>query len=468
MKKFKKAVALSLALAMGLSLVACGDKKEETTETTTEATTTQAAATDDATADDASASNAEVALPMPAEDSDPIYVYSWNAELGQRLEHVKKKYPQYADLIKYENLGLGGGSDEYKTAIENALAAGGEKVPSIIACDDALAKYFLSSDYIVPVSDLGITADMYADAYQYTIDYATIDGELKGMCWQATPGCFIYRTDIAEEVFGTSDPADIQEKVKDWDTCLATAEELKTAGYKFLSGPGDAKTPIIDNKKTPWVENDTVNFDPVYTEYLEFAKKLYDGEYTNNNSAWTDGWFADVNGDVFGWFGCPWFLQWTLGDQVRKAGTEGTFNICQGPISYHWGGTYLGVSTDCPNKELAALVMYTLCADEEVLYNIATDPEALDYVNNKKVIDKVEADGKGSNEVLGGVDPIPVFMEMVEKIDVSNVTEYDSTFNGYLDNASASYNSGDLATVDDAINEIKTSISGAYQNLTVE
>ena len=31
MKKFKKAMALSLALAMGLSLVACGDKKEETT-----------------------------------------------------------------------------------------------------------------------------------------------------------------------------------------------------------------------------------------------------------------------------------------------------------------------------------------------------------------------------------------------------------------------------------------------------
>ena len=54
-------MALSLALAMGLSLVACGDKEKETTTeaTTTEATTTEAAATDDATADDASASNAE-------------------------------------------------------------------------------------------------------------------------------------------------------------------------------------------------------------------------------------------------------------------------------------------------------------------------------------------------------------------------------------------------------------------------
>ena len=141
MKKFKKAMALSLALAMGLSLVACGDKEEETT---TEATTTEAAATDDATADDASASNAEVALPMPAEDSDPIYVYSWNTELGDRLQYVKDKYPQYADLIQYENLGLGGTSDEYKSAIENAIANGGDKVPSIVACDDDVALYFLS------------------------------------------------------------------------------------------------------------------------------------------------------------------------------------------------------------------------------------------------------------------------------------------------------------------------------------
>lgn len=65
---------------------------------------------------------------------------------------------------------------------------------------------------------------MYSNAYQYTVDYATIDGKLKGMCWQATPGCFIYRTDIAEEVLGTSDPAKVQEYVKDWDTFLDTAE----------------------------------------------------------------------------------------------------------------------------------------------------------------------------------------------------------------------------------------------------
>ena len=158
------------------------------------------------------------------------------------------------------------------------------------------------------------------------------------MCWQATPGCFIYRTDIAKEVLGTDDPAKVQEYVKDWDTFLDTAETMKQAGYKMLSGPSDAKKPIIDQRTSAWVENDTVNIDPVITEYLEFAKKLYDGEYTNNNAQWSDGWNTDFTADVFGYFGCTWFTYWSINDKEGSE-TYGKRNMCQGPTTYHWGGT---------------------------------------------------------------------------------------------------------------------------------
>ena len=49
MRKIKKALALSLAMAMGLSLVACGGNDDATTEATTEAKTeaTEAASDDD-------------------------------------------------------------------------------------------------------------------------------------------------------------------------------------------------------------------------------------------------------------------------------------------------------------------------------------------------------------------------------------------------------------------------------------
>ena len=42
----------------------------------------------------------------------------------------------------------------------------------------------------------------------------------------------IYRRDIAKEVFGSDDPAEVQKKVADWDTFKATAEELKEKGYQ--------------------------------------------------------------------------------------------------------------------------------------------------------------------------------------------------------------------------------------------
>ena len=54
-RKIKKALALSLALAMGLSLTACGSKEEATTAATTEATTEAASeATTEAASEDTS------------------------------------------------------------------------------------------------------------------------------------------------------------------------------------------------------------------------------------------------------------------------------------------------------------------------------------------------------------------------------------------------------------------------------
>ena len=140
--------------------------------------------------------------------------------------------------------------------------------------------------------------------------------------------------------------------------------------------------------------------------------------------------------------------------------------MCQGPTTYHWGGTYLGVTDQCPNKELAALVLYTLCCDTDTMYKLSD--ETLDFVNNKAAVAKLIADGKGESPVLGGANPLQTWADNAEKINLQYATEYDSTFNGYLDNASEAYNSGELKTVDDAVAKIKELIKDGYQNLTVE
>ena len=51
-RKIKKALALSLALAMGLSLVACGDKTDNsTTESKSSEATSEAASSEDASSE---------------------------------------------------------------------------------------------------------------------------------------------------------------------------------------------------------------------------------------------------------------------------------------------------------------------------------------------------------------------------------------------------------------------------------
>ena len=72
----------------------------------------------------------------------------------------------------------------------------------------------------MPLTDLGIDPDTdLADQYDFTRTTASdSDGVQRGSTWQCCPGTLVYRRDIAKEVFGTDDPAEVGEKVKDWDT----------------------------------------------------------------------------------------------------------------------------------------------------------------------------------------------------------------------------------------------------------
>lgn len=467
MKKFKKGLALSLALAMGLSLCACGDKKDATT---TEApkggddVTTTGEQGGDVSTDEVDAPAEHETMTPPAAEGDKIYIYSWNTELGEIItDEFLAKYPEYKDLIENVNFGVGGGSQDYITKLEAAIQAGGEQYPSIIAMDNDLAKMFMESDYVVPVSEGGITEAMYSETYHYTKAFATYDDGLRGVTWQATPGGFCYRSDIAAEVLdGAKEPDEVQPYVKDWDTFFETADKMKAKGYKMVSGSDDVKFPILDQKTSPWVQNDTLNIDQAVKDYLETAKKLYDGEYTRKSTQWDDSWYAGMEDDVFGYFGCTWFTYWSLKNEKTKA----DYRMCAGPVDYHWGGTYLALTKDCPNKELAGFVMYTLTCDTDFMYEHMAKKS--DYVNNKAAVQKVIDEGKGAADPLGGTNPVPVWAAQCDSIDLSNATQYDATFNGYLDAASQAYNTGEAADIDAAIEVIKNKVRESYSYITVE
>lgn len=464
MRKIKKALALSLAMAMGLSLVACGGNDDATTEATTEAKTeaTEAASDDatEATEADASATGA-IAAPSTDgwDDSKKIYAYSWDEDFSKKMNVVLDKFPEYKDYVEFVTLGVGGTSDEYKTAIDTALTSG-DKYPSLIPADNDVAKYWSEDDTkTANLTDLGFTDDVMANSYDFAKQYGTYNGELKAVTWQATAGSVFYRRDIAKEVLGSDDPETVQAALADWDKFFETADKLKNAGYKIVSGPSDVKYAIWDTQSQPWVTDDgsseKLTLDGAVTEYLETGKKIYDGGYSNNTALWDSSWAADMANDskVFCYFGCPWFI----GSMQGNGAVDGNWGAVTGPTSYHWGGTYVMVGKDTPNPELCAFLLYELTCDPDVGVDITN--KTGDCVNNKaaneRLINGELSSGNAAQKFLGGQNPIEVWAASAEGINLSNVTYQDASIKAFIDEAATAYNSDTYTSVDDAVKYIE-------------
>lgn len=464
MRKIKKALALSLAMAMGLSLVACGGNDDATTEATTEAKTeaTEAASDDatEATEADASATGA-IAAPSTDgwDDSKKIYAYSWDEDFSKKMNVVLDKFPEYKDYVEFVTLGVGGTSDEYKTAIDTALTSG-DKYPSLIPADNDVAKYWSEDDTkTANLTDLGFTDDVMANSYDFAKQYGTYNGELKAVTWQATAGSVFYRRDIAKEVLGSDDPETVQAALADWDKFFETADKLKNAGYKIVSGPSDVKYAIWDTQSQPWVTDDgsseKLTLDGAVTEYLETGKKIYDGGYSNNTALWDSSWAADMANDskVFCYFGCPWFI----GSMQGNGAVDGNWGAVTGPTSYHWGGTYVMVGKDTPNPELCAFLLYELTCDPDVGVDITN--KTGDCVNNKaaneRLINGELSSGNAAQKFLGGQNPIEVWAASAEEINLSNVTYQDASIKAFIDEAATAYNSNTYTSVDDAVKYIE-------------
>ena len=491
----KKLLAITTVCALAMtSVVGCGNTT--TTEETTgssDSTTAVSGDTTDTTADgDSTGSTTTASAKLECPDTsdwteaDKIYCYSWNDEFGSRLAYVigstdaagntladgiDGAYPELAKYVEYVNLGVSGTDGSYQEAIDTLIENNDEKFPSVIAMDNDVAKYYLEDDVTLSMESIGITSEMYANAYDFSTQYATYNGELKGLTWQACPGNLTYRYDIAEEVLGSGEPEDVQEYVKDWDSFFETADKMKEAGYKMTSGADEIKYACFDQQTQPWITvaddgTETLTLDSSVTDFFELSKQLYDGDYTNNEAMWSEGWSASYEGDVFCYFGCTWAVYWCMAFNGEEDSTYGNWRVTEGPVSYHWGGTYVGVVDGCPNTELAAFLIYSLCCDEDIMYTLACD--TLDFVNNKAVIDKEIANGDGASEILGGQNPVATWAEAAPGIDLSNASYLDSELKNYITDAAAAYNEGTLDSVDAALDYVKDQVKANYDYITVE
>ncbi len=467
MKNLKKSLALIAALALSATaLCSCGDKPESSTTSSTASNVDSSASTGDtSTGGDTTSS-----------DEDALTILCWGADDAQPMK----------DLFCEET-----GTDPSKIHLQNFACQGGqaaEKYDAYLAnaANDAdimfveadWALRFLNDDSVTaPLSDIGISEESFSDIYDYVLEIGkATEGSkaLKGVSWQAAAGGYCYREDLAEKYLGVKSPEEMQEKVANWDKFMATAEELKKASgddnTALAATLGGVWQVYSGSRGNAWVdESNKLVADDYCTDYINFAKKLWDNGYVTTAAQWADEWKPlGTTNKVMGYF----VSTWGFGDTILTAAaggeggeTYGKWKCIVGPSEFYWGGTWLAPTTRCNNADLAKQFIEFFTSNKETAKKYALSKG--EYMSNKAVMEEIitnkEYAGAG---VLGGQNQFEVLNKVAQGIDMAGkITPYDATIKDAFSKAVDQYCQGDLADADACLTKFATDVASAIPSL---
>lgn len=462
-----------------------------TTAPAAEPTATTAPAAEEPTAAPAEA---------PAAEKTILNVWSFTNEINTMAIAFEAKHPD-VDVV-YTMIPMTNG--EYQTKLKAAL--GTKDTPDVIALESAFVREYVESDEIL--TDIGaLQADIKkADVYPFVTDVGTApDGTLKALAYQATPGALFYRRSLAKEYFGTDDPAEIQTLLSDMDkyTAAAAIVKEKSKGNTYMvASSGDFMNLFYFNREQPWIVDDKLVVDPMVDKMVETAKLFRDEGYEAQATQWQEGWFAGMNDSlvdaegnakkVFSYFLPTWGLPYVLFPNSTsadgKSTTVGDWGIISGPMSYQWGGTWLGMVKGTPSPDLALEFIRFSTLDEENLTNWATgvytndflkaiDPEVApdqaqapgDFVGSKVVVDKITAsfDDSEMSAFLGGQNSYGGFAEAAPSVSAKLMTGSDDAIQRALNDPLNQYLTGEI-DLDTMWTTWKDAVRNEFPDLIIE
>lgn len=461
----KKIISTLLCAAMTASMLAgCGEKAEngESTQTATEK------GKEDATVNDSASGG---------EEGKVLNIYCWNEEFKTRLtdhypgyEEVDGTHGTIGDVSVVWNI-TPNDDNAYQNNLDATLlkqesASADDKIDLFLVEADYALKY-VNTDYTMAVSDLGITDSDLENQYQYTKDVVTdSNGVLKGVSWQGCPGALFYSREVAKEVLGSDDPAEVQKAVADWDAFNKTADTMKDAGYFMTSSVNDTYRVYSNNVSSKWVVDNKIQIDENIMNWVEDSKKLYDAGETGTHTLWSDDWNKGFypEGKVFCYFGPAWLINFCMAaDDEGSIANAGGWGATEGPQGFFWGGTWICAATGTDNATLVKDIMLKLTADETIMKEIVVADD--DFVNNKSAMEAMAKDSSYTSKVLGGQNPLAMYCAGAEKIDLSNQSPYDQACTEEFQNAMKNYFEGN-ATLEEALDLFYKAVVEKHPELT--
>jgi hypothetical protein len=330
------------------------------------------------------------------------------------------------------------------------------------------------SDYAASYKDLGIKIDnaiKAADIASYTVDIGkNPKGQVVGLGYQATGGCFIYRRSIAKQVFGSDDPKTVQAAIGggsgSWTKFWQAAQKLADNGVAIVSGDGDIWHAYENSSDKGWIVDDKLYIDPKREAFLDASKQLTDKGWSNGTQDWTEAWYADMQGKgpkpVFGFFGPAWLINYVLAG--NSGDTYGKWAVCNSPIGFFWGGTWVLANKNMPaakkNAVKTLIEWITLdYSNDGLLYKWANG--TLNGPNGTKDTVSsgvVMAKSNGELAFLGGQNMFDYFVPANKYANGKNLTQYDETINSLWREQVRAYANGQKSR-DAAIKDFKQNVA---------
>ena len=364
----KKLISAVLAFALTLSLAACGQSAPASTPSGSSAPTS------------ASVSQTDTAL------SGTLEVWSSGEELGRFVEGFNKLYPDVTVNITVVP------NADFLAKLTPTLASG-QGAPDIFTGESDYVKYLVDSGYWEDLRAEPYNVEQYtSDMWEYVVGVGTDDsGAIRALSWQASPGSIMYRRDMALEVLGTEEPQEVSALLNSNEAMLEAAAKFKEAGIKMFASWQDIMNMQFSNREQPWVVDGKLIIDDSMLEFMDMAKTITEKGYDLNVDPWAPEWSAAVESDDTFCYVLPtWGYQFVV--KPSAVNTVGQWALCEGPVPYVKGGTWLGIYKDSPNKDLAwAFMEYVTCNSEA---QQAYAAESGEYVSLKSA-DEALATGEG-------------------------------------------------------------------------
>lgn len=319
----------------------------------------------------------------------------------------------------------------------------GKGIPDVVCLEAAvvakLTDKTLDNSSLLSLDDISGTEQMY----DYTKSVAkTVDGHLLGLSWQATPGGFFYKEDIAAQV-GINSVEAMEAKISTWQGYLELAEECKTKNIAICSSILDPVKVFLGARNKGWVDStntlqmEDVMFGPTSegtSNCFDVVRSLQQNKYTHETSDRDKGWFKDIpSSDTLGYFCSSWGLSFDL---MPNAGTTaGHWKMCKAPVNYFKGGTWLSIPKGATNVDLAKSFIKYLTTDQTFLK--ARGEETGDFMNSRSVMQELSQNYSCS--FLGGQNHLKKLYEVAEHVNGNLISPYDATIDSVFTSVVGDY-----------------------------